>query len=219
MEALYLILGIATVIAVIVLAYWLNEKKRTDAMGELASTLKFSFSKKEDFSFLKAMHHLHLFSQGHSKKIRNIMKGTASDIAVTIMDYQYTTGGGKSSHTWRQTVIIFQSSLLQLPPFTLRPENLLHKIGAAFGYQDIDFDSHPTFSKRYLLRGDDEDAVRETFNDALLSYYDQSKGLSTEAAGDTLIFYRVSKRVATKDIRSLMEEGFALFSLLKTQSS
>jgi DNA-binding protein Fis len=48
----YLILGIAIVIAVIVLAYWLNEKKRTDAMGELASSLKFSFSKKEDFSFL-----------------------------------------------------------------------------------------------------------------------------------------------------------------------
>ena len=37
--------------------------------------------------------------------------------------------------------------------FEMRPENLLNKIGAALGRQDIDFDSNPEFSRRYLLRG------------------------------------------------------------------
>ena len=31
-------------------------------------------------------------------------------------------------------------------------ENLLHKVGGALGYHDIDFDSVPEFSKKYLLR-------------------------------------------------------------------
>ena len=212
----YLIVGVAVVVGVIFLLCWLNEKKRTREMQELASSLKFFFAPKEDFSFLASLHHFHLLSQGHSKKVRNIMNGTANDIAVTIMDYQYTTGGGKNSHTRKQTVIAFQSSLLHLPSFALRPEHLFHKIGKAFGYQDIDFDAHPTFSKRYLLRGADEDAIRATFTDEVLSYYDQSKGLSTEADGDTLLFYRPSKRVKPKDIQSLLAQGFAVFGLLKS---
>ena len=109
-------------------------------------------------------------------------------------------------------------SLLQLPAFALRPENLFHKIGAAFSYQDIDFDSHPTFSKQYLLQGAEDEAVRNTFSDDLLAYYEQRKDLSTEGDGDKLLFYRISKRLSPMDIRSFMEQGFALFSLVKTES-
>ncbi|MEC9473853.1 MAG: hypothetical protein VX584_04130, partial [Actinomycetota bacterium] len=65
---------------------------------------------------------------------------------------------------------------LQLPTFVIRPENLFHKIGSTFGYQDIDFDAHPTFSKRYLLRGPDEEAIRNTFTDEFLSSYERHKG-------------------------------------------
>ncbi len=95
---------------------------------------------------------------------------------------------------------------------------MFHKIGSAFGYQDIDFASHPTFSKQYLLRGSDEMAVRNTFSDDLLAYFEQRKGLSAEGDGDRLVFYRISKRVPPKDISSFMEQGFALFSFLKTES-
>ena len=218
MEVYIIIPGIIAVIAVIAIVAWLHEKKRTEAMKEFAGSLKFSFSKKGDNSLLSSLNRFHLFSQGRSKRVSNVMKGYANDIDVTIMDYRYTTGGGKSSHTWRQTVMLFQSSLLQLPAFALRPENLFHKIGAAFGYQDIDFDSHPTFSKQYLLRGAEEEAVRNTFSDDLLAYYEQRKDLSTEGDGDKLLFYRISKRVSPKVIRSFMEQGFALFSLFKTES-
>ena len=60
---------------------------------------------------------------------------------------RYVTGGGKHTRVIRQTVIYFRSPQLHLPEFALRPENLFHKMGAAFGYQDIDFDSHRKFVK------------------------------------------------------------------------
>ena len=213
-----IISGIIAIIAVVAIFVWLREKKRTEAMKELAGSLKFSFSKKGDDSLLSSLNRFHLFSQGHLKRVSNVMKGYANDIHVTIMDYRYTIWAGKSSHTWKQTVILFQSSLLQLPAFALRPENLFHKIGAAFSYQDIDFDSHPTFSKQYLLQGAEDEAVRNTFSDDLLAYYEQRKDLSTEGDGDKLLFYRISKRLSPMDIRSFMEQGFALFSLVKTES-
>jgi len=218
MELFLVIGGITAAVAIIAIVAWLHEKKRTEALEAFARSLNFSFSKKGSDSLIGSLNQFHLFSQGRSKRVSNVMKGYANDIDVTIMDYRYTTGGGKNSHTWRQTLILFQSSLLQLPAFALRPENLFHKIGAAFGYQDIDFDSHPTFSKQYLLRGAEEEAVRNTFSDDLLAYYEQRKDLSTEGDGDKLLFYRISKRVSPKDIRTFMEQGFALFSLVKTES-
>ncbi len=37
------------------------------------------------------------------------MNGRAGDVKVQIFDYTYSTGGGKSSHTWKQTVFLFES--------------------------------------------------------------------------------------------------------------
>jgi hypothetical protein len=94
---------------------------------------------------------------------------------------------------------------------------LAQKIGSAFGYQNIGFDSHPTFSKQYLLRAADEQACRDVFTDSVLGYYDQREGLSTEGDGDTLLFYRPGQRVAPADIRSLFEEWHGVVSLFKTE--
>ena len=122
------------------------------------------------------------------------MRGNSGDAYVTIMDYQFTTGGGKNSSTFRQTVIVFESDELQLPSFSLRPENFFHKIGSAFGYQDIDFDSFPEFSKNYLLRGINEQAVRDTFNYDILSYCERQKNLCLEGVDKRLIYYQSGKR-------------------------
>ena len=215
MDPFVFFVGVAAFIVTAILLSWLYERKRTQDLKALAASLTFSFSA-TDNGVLGTMGLFHLFSQGRSQKASNIMQGRANDIDVVIMDYQYTTGSGKNSHTWRQTVIAFRSPRLNLPSFTLRPENVFHKIGAVFGYQDIDFASHSAFSKRYLLQGDDENVVRALFTDALLSHYDQSKGLSTEGDGDIFIFYRASKRVPPKGITAFMQEGFALFGLMKT---
>jgi hypothetical protein len=218
MEIVMIAGGIIAVVTTVIIAARYSEKKRTKALQALAASLKFSFSKKASDSFLPSLSQFHLFSQGHSKKASNVMNGRANEIDVSIFDYRYTTGSGKNSHTWRQTIALFKSSTLHLPRFTLRPENLFHKIGSAFGYQDIDFDSHPAFSKQYLLRAADEQACRDVFTDNILGYYDQRKGLSTECDGEALLFHRVSKQVRPSDIRSFFEEGFGIFSLFKSEA-
>src|SRR2546422_3151571 len=48
----------------------------------------------------------------------------------------------------------------RLPTFMLTPEDLRAKLAVLFGGQDVDFDDSPEFSRRYRLRGTDEDAVR-----------------------------------------------------------
>jgi hypothetical protein len=210
------LIGIVVVIFIIlicVVSYY--NKQRQKAFKHLAETLNFTFSAKGDKSLQDALAGFHLFSQGHSRLISNVLAGKFNDIPVTVMDYKYTTGGGKSSHRWSQTVIVIESPKLALPVFILRPENIFDKIGSAFGKKDINFETSPLFSKRYLLRGDDEASIRRIFNEWTLQYYEQHPGLSTEGGGRKLIYYRISKSVTPDKIESFLQEGYEIYGLFK----
>ena len=185
-------------------------------MRSLAATMNFTFAEKPDKALRERLLHFHLFSQGHSTKIRNVLTGRAGEMDVRVFDYRYTTGGGKNSHTWRQTVMLCESAEMSLPSFALRPEHFFHKIGQVFGYHDIDFDSHPNFSKRYLLKGDDEREIRKLFDTDTLSFYESHGKLSTEGAGHQLIHYHASRRVAPEKFSEFIREGVGVLTLLRS---
>ena len=129
----FIIGGVVLLLVVIFVVFRLREKKRREALKAIAEEMKFSFSPKGDAELLGTFANLHLFSQGHSRRASNVMRGRAQEINLTILDYRYTIGYGKNSHTYSQTVISFRSSSLNLPAFTLRPEHFFHKIGQIFG--------------------------------------------------------------------------------------
>ena len=183
------------------------EQKRTKKLETFALTAGFNFSAKGDDALLASFSEFPLFSVGRSKRLTNLLQGRQGDAEVSIFDYKYTVGGGQNSRQYRQTVICFRSDRLKLPAFTLRPENIFHKIGTAFGYQDVDFEHSPEFSKDYLLRGRDEQAIRSAFNAGVLAYYTVNKGLCTEGEGDRLIYYRSGKRVKLENLPTFVEEG------------
>jgi hypothetical protein len=218
MEALIPFLIIGGVIAIIGIALYINylvEKKRTEGMKHVAEELGFEFFPKGDGPLLTELSLFNLFTQGHSRRLYNLMRGEANNLEVDIFDYTYVTGSGKSSHTWNQTLICFGMPDTNLPSFSLRPETFWDKIGSWFGYQNINFDSHANFSDKYLLRGRDEEAVRALFRDEVLDYFERQPGLSVEGYGHRLIFYRQSKRIDPDNVRGLLEEGFKVLPLFK----
>ncbi len=210
-----IIVAVLALIGTIIVVALKAEKKRSEALQAAAERMKFTFSRKGDPNLLDRLKNFHLFSQGHSKKIANVLMGKAGALDVAVFDYAYTTGGGKHSQHWRQTVIFFQRDDMSLPKFTLRPENIFHKIGQVFGYTDIDFDSHPEFSKRYLLRGENEEAVRAIFGANARSFYESDLKLSTEAAGPQLIHYRSGKRVSPDEISQFIKQGVRVLTLFR----
>jgi len=181
----------------------------------VADELGLPFFPTGDKSLIDHLSGFHLFSQGRSKKIVNMIHGDTDAMDLAIFDYRYTVGSGQHSSTHSQTVICFQSDELNLPEFSMRPEGFFHKIGGMFGYKDIDFESHATFSKAYLLRGPDEAAIRELFREEMLSHFETQKRLCVEGAGNTLVFYRAGRRVKPDEIHSLMEQGFQVLALFQ----
>ena len=192
------------------------EKKRREGFQRVAEELGLPFYPKGDADLLSTLNGFPLFSQGHSRKMKNLLYGQIDDGDVAVFGYRYTTRSGENSATFRQNVVYFRSSDMDLPRFTLRPEHMFHRIGSVMGYQDIDFDSHPNFSKRYLLRGDDENAIRATFTDAILTFFESQNRICIEAGGDQLIFYRTMKRVKPREVVAFLEEASRALKQFKT---
>jgi len=205
-----LMLGFLALVGWIIYAAHVAEKKRTEELQRVADELAFEFLPLGDSSLFQSLGQFHLLSQGHSKRLWNLLRGTTHDLEVAIFDYRYTIGSGKHKQTRNHTVISFRFAGQPLPQFSLRPENFADKIGGWFGYQDIDFDTHPAFSKQYWLRGTNVEATRALFTTTVLDYFQKNPGLTTEASGNTLLFYRHSSLLKPQEVRSFMEQGFGV---------
>jgi hypothetical protein len=205
----YIVLGILALVAVIVVLALRAEKKRREALRQLAMTRGYTF-KEKDPAFSPGK--FKIFNKGYGRKLYNILQKDE----FTIFDYQYTVGGGRSSHTYSQTVALVSLKGVKLPQFVLYPEHIFHKIGNAFGYKDIDFDSNPVFSKKYFLKGENEGAIRGLFKVDVLNYFENTNFRGTiEAEGDKLIYYRTSRRVKPADIDTFVNEAKKIVELFK----
>lgn len=200
-------------------AYLLHlERKRTQALHTAAERMGWSFAAEADLGVVPGMERLELFTRGRGQKIRNLSRGGRGDRQVTLFDYEYVTGSGRSRRAWRQTVVHVHSPRLRLPRFALRPEHVVHKIGGLFGYRDIDLPSDPEFSRRYLLRGQDEPAIRAVFGPGVLDFYDRNPRCCTEADGSGLFFWRTSRRVAPEDVPAIADLALALADRFEAES-
>lgn len=209
MSFLFIVAGIAALTGV---GFWLVEqdKKRTRALQTLAERLGWAFQPAPSLPVLPGPSRFELFTEGRRQELRNHAVGERGGRPVAVFDFSYVTGSGKSQAVWRQTVVHLQLPGAELPAFALRPEHVFHKIGGMFGYQDIDVEGDPEFSRRYLVRGADEAAIRALFDADVRDFYHRHPRACTEAAGADLFFWRTDKHAQPEDVELLVDEALEL---------
>jgi len=190
-----------------------RERERTEQLRATAPLLGWQFVETAPFNWIPNLDKFALFNSGHSKSIRNMLYGEANGIKAALFDYVYVVGSGKNRTTYNQSVAYFEPRDLNVPFFSLRPENALHKLASVFGYQDIDFGNRPLFSSKYLLRGADEQAIRNTFTDALMTFYETNQGLATDGGGNQLFVFRTAHRAAPHELQGFMNSVLPLTNL------
>ena len=193
-----------------------KERERTQALQQLAATLGWRFAADAPLTQIAWLDRFTLFSQGRSRQIKNFMYGQAQGVKAAVFDYVYVTGSGKSQQTHYQTVVYLEPLNVALPMFSLRPETLFHRMLSAFGYQDIDFGQRPEFSKQYILRGQNELAIRQAFNDRVLSFFEGYAGTCVDAGGNQLFIYRAGQRFQPPEIEGYVGLGLQAMNLLKS---
>jgi hypothetical protein len=207
--AIFIVVFIAAA-AVIAFAFiWSHRQQaaRVEAMRKAAAELGLSFDA-EPAAMCSKLGGLWLMQQGHSAKLTSAISGERSGATYHVFDYRYTTGSGKSARTWNQTVLAWHLPGRALTRFQLRPEGFWHAIGAFLGMQDIDFASHPAFSRAYVLKGDNEKAIEQLFEPHVLDQLARDTGWSVECTGDWMLIYRHGKRIDGAEVTAEEIEKF-----------
>jgi hypothetical protein len=187
-----------------------SAQRRTEELRAVAERMEWGFREEVDFTAIPDLDRFELFRQGHSRKLSNLATSPPGDVRAVLFDYAFTVSSGKSSHTQQQTVVYMTSDQLNLPSFSLRPENLLHRVGALFGYQDIDLEGHDEFSRLFLLRGAQEQAVRAAFDGVVADFFERRPGSCCAGMGREVLYWRAGRRARPEEIQTLINDGYEL---------
>lgn len=199
-------------IFVVLATIWVRRKakQRSEALRSAANSLGLNYVGDDSSRAVEVS--TALFRRGGSRRFRNVMNGAYAGFQVSVFDYSYTVSSGKNSSTFTQTVAAFVQQR-HLPVFELRPQGFMDRVAEMFVHKDINFESHPVFSKRFVLKGEDEASVRSLFTPALLSSFEMlppEKQWHIEGSGMTLLLYRSNVRVPPQDIRAFLDETSAV---------
>lgn len=215
MEVFIFIAIVAAIFLIAIVSGSMRQKKRTNEMQEVATEMGLPFLPEGDTSVASVLQGFQLMNRGRSKKYRNLTVAETPDVKIAIFDYQFTTGGGKNRRVHHQTVSAIQSTHLRLPRFRARPEGMFDTIGGALGFQDIDFDDHAEFSKTFVLKSDVEEQTRAFFTASLLDFFAAKPKLSFEGSGQAFVFYQRSHRIKPQDLKSLLEDSYKVYGVIR----
>lgn len=190
------------------------ERRRSQKIGEVARSLGLTFRRKASEADNALTAGCHVGQIGHGRVVSNVLEAARSDeLNLTLFDYQYTIGHGKAANMVQQTITRMESGLFHLPAFVLFPESFLAKMGKMLGTADINFPDSPEFSRKYILRGDDEAAIRALFTPALRQAIGGQDRLTIEGAGPLLFIFRKGRRLTPDLIAARLEQDKRIAAL------
>ncbi len=195
-------------------------KKRAEAMCAVAGRMGFKYQQKAERA-QDNYAHLNLFSRGHSRRAINFLYGEKNEVEVSIVDYHYTVGSGKSSHHYAQTICIIKDPTLDLPNFFVRRENKFSDfLGKVFGGQDINFTEDEKFSSAFVLQGKSESETRHLFNQRVRDAFGKLAGSSAqiEGQGDSVVVHK-GTIIKPEDLTMLLKDTFDVYNALKARDA
>ena len=214
-----LVIGIILTIIVVVSV---REKKRTARLEIVVAEMGMEFRPIGDAQLLGRLASFPLMNVGRAQELKNLVQGDTSQGKLALFDFRYVTGHGKHKKTRRQTVLSMEAPELgQMPAFNMRPEGFWDRVGGAFGMKDVDFDEHANFSAKFLLKGEDEEALRAFMDKELLDFFADRPDLCCEARPGVFLYYHRYKRVTPEAhlLEGFLEEGMMVFlALLERQA-
>lgn len=195
MEVVGIVLIVLVVVGLIgVAAYYAHkaEQARIAALRAIADAHDWRFDQGSDHRHDEMYGCFGVFKQGHSRRAFNTISGAHTinnnPHPIKMGDYLYkvTSHNGKTTTTttYRLSYLIIHLPYTGVPDLTIRAENFFDKIGAAIGFDDIDFES-AEFSRKFMVKSSDKrfayDVITPTMMEFLMTSpkrsIDQQRGM------------------------------------------
>lgn len=187
---------------------------RANKMEALARSLGYTFRGSATVADSDLVTGCYLGETGSKPTVSNVLEvARTPEFKFIFFDYSYTRDDAESTTTIHQTIARIQAPLLKLPSFLLFPETIFSKIKVLFGGADVNFPDSPGFSEQYVLRGQDEGALRAIFSPALRQALEPLHHLTIEGADDALFIFRAGCRIEPDELVARIEEDKKILAL------
>jgi hypothetical protein len=135
----------------------------------------------------------------------NILSKYSSFGKVEVSDIILTEGARQAGNDTHITIAHISDLGFAMPDFALEPEQLWSKLSELSYGHDIDFDNFPVFSRKYYLRGENEEAIRKFFTDEVVSFLESHESIHIEAHRNKLLVYLKRDEASTAEIKAMMD--------------
>lgn len=140
----------------------------------------------------------------------NAISGTfgESNIEWEISDITFDEGALSAKEVFHTTVEVIHLKQI-IPVFVLEREGLFDKlferVMAFRGESDVDFSNYPEFSKRFLVKGENNSSLSEFFNASLIEFLLSNEVYHIESNGSSLLIFRSLRVARTEDIKQMID--------------
>jgi hypothetical protein len=129
----------------------------------------------------------------------NTITGERRGRKLALFDYQWVTvsyyrdhragllGTERESRRTHTRSAVAAQMGVSIPPILIRPERLVDKAAALLGYEDIDFDSMPEFSRRFYVNSPDPAFARRFVTPRLAKFFLENVRCTVDFAGSWLL--------------------------------
>jgi len=167
---------------------WRQEQKRREALRQWCARHGWSMLGHSRNDWTPRYPGIELFDKGRGRDGDNIITGHFRGRAVTLLDYEYVTGSGRSRHTHRFGVVLMETGFPVIP-LRIRREHLFDKVGEFLGGGDIDFES-AEFSRTFHVSSSDRKWAYDVIHARTMEYLLEAVPLNIEFGFGEVAVYK-----------------------------
>jgi hypothetical protein len=186
----FFVVAAVVIAGVVVLSGYLRSAARVREVARYADSKGWEFYPEKDRALDSRYPQFAALTTGNDRSAQNRFAGRWRGRSFVAFDYQYSTGSGKNRHTYRFSAVIVTSQV-PLKRLTLTQENVLHRISAFFGMEDINFES-AEFSRAFRVLAPDRRWAYDVCHPRAIELLLHSPRFNLDMLGCSIMAYRTS---------------------------
>jgi hypothetical protein len=114
-----------------------------------------------------------------------------------------------------QTAVYIQSKKTHFPNFMLKPMDIKNNMEKIFEGKDILFPDNTRFTKDYILKGNNEDQVRNLFKPHVINFFERNQDVVIETNGKGIIICFADNLVEPSNYQMFIEKILGILRLFE----
>lgn len=185
-----------------------NERREALQKLNFRFTTKIDAEKSEQLDSVLSIQKL----QGYSKK--SLASGVYRDHPVQLLNLESIYFNGNIAVQIRQTVGLIPLNQ-SVPKMIITPKNVLHGLGKLFGSKSLSFPTHPDFSRKYTVKGQQLELIEDFMTPQVLEFFEARPGIFWAVSKNTLLYFNSQKELYSfHEIERFLKRGTRLASHL-----